>query len=158
MIEKMLKRLFVLLGAVVIISAANLTANAQSRKSVSAAEVTGTFRDYFGGRFKGNYNEIKILALGRGLVKISFGLTYPFIDGTGNMSANVGEASGEATISGDEAVYENKEFGECRIVVKFVKSGSIRVTQQGTDGNCGFGFDVSASGDYKKTSRAKPKF
>lgn len=153
----MLNRLFVLLGAATIIGGANLAANAQSRKSVSAAEVTGTFRDYFGGKFKGNYNEIKILALGKGRVKISFGLTYPFIDGTGNMSANVGEASGEATISGDEAVYENKEFGDCRIIIKFIKLGTIRITQQGTDGNCGFGFNVSASGDYKKISRTKPK-
>lgn len=157
MLKQMLKKLFVLFGAVSIVCLIALESNAQSRRAVSAAEVTGTFRDYFGGKYKGNYNEIKILALGKGKLKIFFGLTYPFVDGTGNLSANVGEAAGAATIAGDEAVYNNED-GDCRIVIKFVKPGTIRVTQEGADSQCGFGFNVSASGDYKKVRAAKPKF
>jgi hypothetical protein len=130
----------------------------QSRKAVGAAEVNGTFRDYFGGKFKGNYNEIKILALGKGKLKVYFGLTYPHIDGTGAMSANVGEAEGEAIIDGDTAVYSSNEFGACKITIKFVKPGTIKVDQEGTDSECGFGFNVSATGTYKKASAAKPKF
>ena len=132
--------------------------NAQNRKSVSAAEVNGTFRDYFGGKFKGSYNEIKILALGKGKLKVSFGLTYPYVDGTGGLMANVGEAEGEATIEGDTAIYTSDESGECRITIKFVRAGLIRVGQEGTDSNCGFGLNVSAGGVYKKVSGARPKF
>lgn len=131
---------------------------AQTRKAVSGAEATGTFRDYFSGKFKGNYNEIKILALGKGKLKVSFDLTYPHRDAQGEMTANMGSAEGEATISGDTAVYKNSEYGECKIMIKFIKPGTIKVSQEGTDGDCGFGFNVNAGGTYKKVSGAKPKF
>lgn len=131
----------------------------QARKSVSGAEVTGTFREYFSGRFKGNYNEIKILALGKGKLRISFDLVYPHLDGTGQMTANVGQALGEATIEGDEAVYTNNENGnKCTIRIKFVKPGTIEVNEEDSDSGCGFGYNVYASGTYKKASGAKPKF
>ncbi len=133
-------------------------ANAQTRKAVGAAEVNGTFRSYFSGRTKGSYEEIKILSVGKGKLKISFELTYPYLDGTGQMSANVGEATGEAEIEGDTAVYESTEFGQCKITVKFVKPGAIKVTQTGNDTDCGFGHNVNASGDYKKISGRRPKF
>lgn len=129
-----------------------------ARKSVGAAEVTGTFRDYFSGKFKGSYNEIKILALGKGKLKVSFNLTYPFIDGTGGLTANTGEAEGTADISGDTAIFAPGEFGDCKITIKFVKPGTINVDQSGADSQCGFGFNVSSSGAYRKTASAKPKF
>src|SRR4051812_30248086 len=49
------------------------------RKAVSGTEVTGTFRSYYIGKFKGNYNEILIQALGGNKLKIEMGLTYPFV-------------------------------------------------------------------------------
>lgn len=131
---------------------------AQNRKAVGAAEVNGTFRDYFTGKNKGSYNEIKILALGKGKLKVSFELIYPYQTASGEATANMGSAEGEAMIEGDTAVYSSSEFGECRITIKFVKPGQIKVTQSGTDAQCGFGFNVSADGTYKKTSGAKPKF
>ncbi len=131
---------------------------AQTRKSVSAAEMNGTFRSFFGGKAKGSYDEVKILALGKGRLRISFELVYPYIDGTGGQSANMGEADGTATIEGDTAVYSSDEFGQCRITVKFVKPGEIKITQSGSDSECGFGHNVTADGTYKKTSSAKPKF
>lgn len=131
---------------------------AQNRKAVSGAEVTGTFRDYFNGKFKGSHNEIKILALGKGKIKVSFDLLYPHLDAEGKMTANMGAAEGEATISGDTAIYSSDEFGECKITIKFVKPGIIKVRQESTDSECGFGFNVNAEGTYKKTSGAKPKF
>lgn len=139
------------------LSAKNTIAQSSS-KAVGAAEVNGTFRDYFGGKAKGSYNEIKILALGKGKLKIHFDLIYPYIDGTGAMSANMGEAEGTAEIAGDTAVYINEEFGQCKITIKFTKAGTIKVTQNGTDGECGFGHNVSAGGTYKKFSGAKPRF
>jgi hypothetical protein len=130
---------------------------AQNRKSVSAAEVTGTFRSPFTGRFKGSHNEIKILALGRGKLKVSFELIYPYISG-GELAANTGTAEGEAIIVGDTAIYTTEEFGSCKITIKFVKPGTIKVTQGVSESQCGFGFNVSADGTYKKVSGAKPKF
>lgn len=123
---------------------------------VSGAEATGSFRSYFKGIYKGSYNEIKILPLGNGKLKIAFSLLYPHQDGTGDLTANTGEASGIAKIDGDTAVYESDEYGVCKITIKFVKLGLIKVSQEG--GDCGFGFNVTADGNYKRASAKKPKF
>ena len=72
--------------------------------------------------------------------------------------ANVGAADGMATIEGDTAIFSPAENGQCKITIKFVKRGTIEVTQSGADSECGFGFNVSARGAYKKSSSAKPKF
>ena len=133
--------------------------NAQtSRKAVGAAEVNGTFRSHFTGKAKGSFDEIKILALGKGKLKIHFDLVYPYIDGAGEQSANMGEAEGIAEIVGDTAIYTNEDFGQCRITIKFVKPGTIKVSQSGSDAECGFSHNVSADGTYKKFSGAQPKF
>jgi hypothetical protein len=129
-----------------------------SRKSVSAAEVTGTFRRAFTGKFHGSSSEIRIISIGRGKLKVAFDLTYPYEIGDGELTANTGTADGEATINGDTAVYSSNEFGPCRITIKFVRPGQIKVTQNGADADCGFGHNVSADGAYKKASSAKPKF
>jgi hypothetical protein len=137
-----------------------VNSNAQtSRASVKATEANGTFRSYFGGKYKGNYNEIKILALGNNKLKVRFDLTYPYIDGTGSLMANTGEAEGVAQINGDTAVYSTEdEYGKCAITIKFVKPGQIEVTEKSENSGCGFGFNVSSGGVYKKVSGAKPKF
>lgn len=152
-----MKRLVILASLLFMFSAVGAV-NAQNRKSVGAAEVNGTFRQYFSGKFKGSHNEIKILALGKGKLRVSFELIYPYITGAGEKSANMGTAEGEAIIEGDTAIYSSDEFGQCKITIKFVKAGTIEVTQNGTDAECGFGFNVSAGGTYKKSSGAKPKF
>ena len=131
--------------------------NAQTRQSVSASEVNGTFRDYFEGKYKGNFNEVKILALGKGKLRVAFQLVYPFTDGTGALSANTGEANGTATIEGDTATFSPDETDGCVITIKFVKRGTIIVSQEGV-GECGFGLNVNSQGTYKKSSSAKPKF
>ena len=128
-----------------------------SRKSVSGAEVTGTFRYGFTGKFRGNYSDIKIQALGNGKVRVGFELTYPYMAGKEPM-ANVGTGGGVALIDGDTAVYETSEFGSCKITIKFLRPGIIDVSQEQEGGGCGFGFNVSADGRYKKISSKKPKF
>ena len=152
-----MKKLLILASLVFIFSAISAV-NAQDRKSVSAAEVNGTFRSYFSGKFKGSYNEVKILALGKGKLRVAFELIHPYIDGTGGMMANAGTADGTATIEGDTATFSPAENGQCEITIKFVRRGSIEVTQSGVDSECGFGHNVNAAGAYKKTSRAKPRF
>lgn len=151
-----MKKLLIFASLILLFSATR--ANTQNRKSVSAAEVNGTFRSFFDGKFKGIYNEIKILALGKGKLQVAFELTYPCIDGTGGLMANVGSADGPATIEGDTAIFSPDENGQCKITIKYVKRGTIEVTQSGANSECGFGFNVSASGTYNKSSSAKPKF
>ena len=151
---KILFMLFVLF--VTCILAGNSDAQT-ARKAVGAAETNGTFRDYFTGKLRGNYNEIRILSIGKNKLRVAFNLTYPYVDATGEMTANVGEADGEATIVGDTATFSPEETNDCTITVKFVKPGTSRVKQNGGS-ECGFGFNVSASGTYRKTSAAKPRF
>lgn len=140
-------------------SAAMFAVAQTSRKSVSGAEVTGTFKmSFIGAKYKGMTNDLYIQALGKGKLKISFDLVYPYTMNNGEASVNMGSLTGEASIVGDTAVYESDEFGPCKITIKFVRPGQVKVTQDGEDFDCGFGHNVRAAGTYKKTSSAKPKF
>lgn len=147
-----------LIGAGLLCLLAVGSVSAQNRKAVNAAEVNGTFRSYFGGKFKGSYNEVKILSLGKGRLRVAFQLVYPYVDGAGEMTANVGTADGTALIKGDTAVYSPDGGEQCVINIKFVKRGAIEITQSETSSDCGFGHNVTADGNYRKASGAKPKF
>src|SRR5262245_60577020 len=127
------------------------------RKAVSGAEVTGTFRSYFS-KPKDTYNEILIQALGGNKLKIEMKLIYPY-KVQGEWTVNFGDASGEAVIQGDTAVFMPDNNESCKIMLKFSRAGTLIVTSQ-TAGSfdCGFGHNVSADGRYKKVSGAKPKF
>ena len=155
----MMKTLLLVLCSVVFTGLVAQSSLAQtSRKSVSAAEVNGTFRMKFKGEFRDSSNEIKILAKGGGKLRIAMELLYPYRLPSGELSANMGELDGEATIMGDTAVYESSEFGKCKITIKFVRPGTIKVTQEGADADCGFGHNVMSGGTYRKFSSRKPKF
>ena len=129
-----------------------------SRKSVSAAEVNGTFKMSFSGKYRGLSNEIKILALGGGKLRVAMDLVYPYTMRNGEISVNMGTLDAEASISGDTSVYESSEFGPCRITIKFLRPGRIKVVQDGTDADCGFGHNVFSQGNYRKVSGKKPNF
>ncbi len=129
-----------------------------SRPSVKAAEVNGTFKMNFRGKYKKMSNEIKILALGRGKIRFAMDLIYPYTLRNGEISVNMGGLDGEASIAGDTAVYESEEFGRCKITFKFVKPGSLKIFQDGTDAGCGFGHNVTSDGTYRKVSGRKPTF
>jgi hypothetical protein len=124
------------------------TANAGER-SVAGAEATGTYRDVEGS------SEIRILALGHGKLKVQLALVYEFKSGDGLM-ANLGDASGEATIENDVAVFVPEGFGACKITMTFLPNGKLKVEQQGEE--CGFGHNVYANGTFRKISKSKPKF
>ncbi len=130
---------------------------AQSRKIVDAAEINGTFRDYFDAKSKKSFNEIKIQSTGKGKLRVNFRLLYPDLSGGGNVG-NSGNADGAATLSGNTATFFLSGFERCKITIRFVKPGQIKVVQKGNDIDCGFGANVSASGTYKKIGGAKPKF
>ena len=124
------------------------TATAGER-SVTAAEATGTYRDA-----KSN-SEIRILALGHGKLRVQLALVYEFKSGEGPM-ANLGDASGEATIENDIAVFVPEGFGDCKITMTFLPNDKLKVAQQGEE--CGFGHNVRADATFRKISNRKPKF
>ncbi len=155
----MSKSLFLILGVFAVTAFWSVAANAQTgRKSVPATEVNGTFRHSFTGKYKGSSSEIKIYALGGGKLHIGMDLIYPYTMQNGELMANTGELDGKAAITGDVAVYESEEQGKCRITIKFVRPGTIKVTQDGEDFSCGFGHNVSSDGTYTKISSKKPNF
>jgi hypothetical protein len=154
----MRKQLFSLLYAVACLMVfADASGAQKSRTRVSAGEVNGTFRSYFSGKFKSQSNDLKIYALGGGKLHIAFDLVYPYVV-NGELSANMGYLDGQAAIKGDIAIYESNEFGPCKITIKFIKPGTVKVTQDGTDAACGFGHNVMSDGIYRKVSGRKPKF
>ncbi len=152
-------RSLILISALSVLMIVPATASAQaSRTRVSAAEVNGTFRMNFRGKYKEMSNEIKVLALGGGKVRIALDLIYPYTLNDGEMTVNLGSLDGEASIEADTAVYRSAEFGECQITFKFVRPGTLRITQDGSDADCGFGRNVTSEGSYRKVSSKKPKF
>jgi hypothetical protein len=120
---------------------------AHAQKDVTASQVNGTW--------KYRNNEFKIWALGEQKLQIEFSGVYEYKTGSGEPTANTGEGSGTARIEGDTAIFKPEGAeDECKITLKFA-NGKLVVTQEGI---CGFGFNVTAAGTYKKSSSKKPKF
>ena len=118
----------------------------QKPKIVTAAQANGVYSSYD--------NEIRILALGNNKLKVSFDGVYHTI----SKSVNTGYASGEATIEGNVAVLELREWGPCKITMVFLPRNRLKVTQEGDSPDCGFGHNVRADGTYRKIRGGKPKF
>jgi len=123
-----------------------VTVQADSDKSVTAAQVNGTW--------KMKRAEFKIWALGKQRLRIDFSGVYEYKTPQGP-TANEGVGSGVATIEGDTAIFKPEGAEEeCQITLKFTRDKLV-VTQTGI---CGFGHNVTAAGTYKKVSTEKPKF
>ncbi len=133
------------------------SAASAQRTSVGKDEVTGTFRLYFDGGSKGGFNEAKISALGEGKLEVSLNLTYPYKDSRGKMTANFGAAEGAADITGDTAVFSPEGTETCKITIKFVKPGQIKITEDGGENGCGFGRNVYSDGIYIKLKSKKKR-
>ena len=115
---------------------------------VTAAQANGTYRS--------GSNEIKILALGHNKLRIQMDLSWEHKTPDGPM-ANVGEAHGEATIENDVATFRPEGTEDCTITIKFLRGNKIDVSEDHML-NCGFGFNVSSAGRYRKIRAGKPKF
>ena len=120
----------------------------QTPRIVTAAQANGTY-DY-------RQNEIKILALGHQKLRIQMDLIYAYKSSMGPM-ANTGEASGEATIENDTAIFYPSDNQRCKITIKFLPGNKIKVSEENTI-DCGFGMNVTSAGTYTKTKAGKPKF
>jgi hypothetical protein len=136
----------IFISGLCLVAASILTMQAASDKSVTAAQVNGTWQRKWG--------EFKIWALGHQRLQVEFSGVYEYKTPQGP-SANSGEGSGIATIEGDTAIFKPEGAEEeCQITLKFTGEKLV-VTQTGF---CGFGHNVSAAGTYKKVSAKKPKF
>lgn len=120
----------------------------QTPRIVTATQANGTYRY--------RENEIKILALGHNKLRIQMELTYVYKTSYGP-SANTGEASGEATIENDIAVFYPSDNQKCKITIKFLPGNKIKVSEANTM-DCGFGMNVTSEGTYTKIKGGKPKF
>jgi hypothetical protein len=115
------------------------------RKIVTAAQANGVYRYY--------QSEFRILALGNHKLKVQFDGIYMTLA----KSPNMGYAMGEAIIDGNVATFKPPDFEQCTINIVFLP-GRIKVTQEGSDADCGFGHNVNATGTYRKIRGGKPKF
>ena len=121
----------------------------QSAKVVTGARANGTYR------YRGS--EIRMLALGHNKLRVQLDLIYEYKSRYGPM-ANIGWATGEATIENDTAIFHPLYFPECTITIKFLAGNKIKVTQDHDAAECGFGHHVFADGTYAKVKAGKPKF
>src|SRR5262245_530600 len=93
--------------ALCLAAASIVTTQAESEKSVTAAQVNGIW--------KTKHAEFKIWALGHQQLQVQFSGVYEYSTPQGP-SANEGEGSGIATIEGDIATFKPEGAGEeCRI-------------------------------------------
>ncbi len=112
---------------------------------VTAAQANGVYRYY--------KSEFRILALGHGKLKVQFDGVYTTL----SKSINMGYAMGEAKIEGNVATFKPPDTERCEITLVFLPN-RLRVTQEGSDADCGFGHNVYAAGTYRKIRSGKPKF
>ncbi|HMG76475.1 MAG TPA: hypothetical protein VK582_23570 [Pyrinomonadaceae bacterium] len=115
------------------------------KQIVTAAQANGVYR-YF-------KSEFRILALGPNKLKVQFDGVYT----TRAKSINTGYAMGEAIIDGNIATFKPPDTEHCEITLVFLP-GKLKVIQDGSDADCGFGHNVNATGTYEKIRTGKPKF
>jgi len=115
------------------------------KQVVTAAQANGVYRFY--------KSEFRILALGQNKLKVQFDGIYMTV----SKSPNMGYAMGEAIIDGNIATFKPPDTERCEITLVFLPN-KLKVTQDGSDFECGFGHNVYATGTYRKIRGGKPKF
>jgi hypothetical protein len=115
------------------------------KQIVTAAQANGVYRYY--------QSEFRILALGHNKLKVQFDGIYMTLA----KSPNMGYAMGEATIDGNIATFKPPDTERCEITLVFLRN-KLKVMQDGSDADCGFGHNVNATGTYRKIRGGKPKF
>ncbi len=150
---KPMKKTFLLIA---FIAASPLSTSAQAprvptppkppqKQIVTAAQANGVYRYY--------KSEFRILALRHNKLKVQFDGVYTTLA----KSINMGYAMGEAIIDGNIATFKPPDTERCEITLVFLP-GKLKVVQDGSDADCGFGHNVNATGTYRKIRGGKPKF
>jgi hypothetical protein len=109
--------------------------------------------DQINGLYRYGRNDFRILALGRHKLKVQFNGEWMTRGGY----PNIGEAIGEATIAGNVATFTPGDTTACKITMTFL-TNRMKVEQEGTDADCGFGHNVMTTGTYRRVKRGRPKF
>ncbi len=117
----------------------------QKHRIVTAAQANGVYQYY--------KSEFRILALGHNKLKVQFDGIYMTV----SKSPNMGYAMGEAIIDGNVATFKPPDTERCEITLVFLPN-KLKVMQDGSDADCGFGHNVVATGTYQKIRGGKPKF
>lgn len=117
----------------------------KNQKIVTASQVDGVYRYY--------QSEFRILALGHNKLKVQFDGVYMTVSRT----PNLGTATGEAVIDGNVATFKPEDTQQCEITLVFLPN-KLKVVQEGSDFDCGFGHNVNSTGTYRKIKSGKPKF
>lgn len=139
-----------LLAPVIILLLVSLNATSQTTllKYPKKQSVTGQYR-LRKGEFR-NWLDVRQLPGG----KIKFALIALWVSPNNPQNIHNGELHGVVPLVGGVAIYES---GTCRITMKF-SSSKVAVTERDENGDCGFGANVTAVGNYRKVSSKSPKF
>ena len=109
--------------------------------------------DQLNGIYRNGGNEFRILSQGPKKLKVQFNGEWMTRWGY----PNLGQATSEATLEGNVATFTPGEAPKCKITLVFL-SNRVKVTQEGTDADCGFGRNVMATGTYRRIKGGRPRF
>lgn len=115
-------------------------------RKVTAAQINGVYQY--------RRNDFRVLALGHNQLKVQFNGEWMTLGGY----PNIGEAIGEATITGNVATFIPGDTTKCKITMTFLPPNKMVVAEEGNDADCGFGHNVMATGTYRRVKAGKPKF
>jgi hypothetical protein len=76
--------------------------------------------------------------------------------GPGEGQVNTGFACGTLKLKDSKAVYKSTTYGDCEITMNFLP-GKVNVAQKEGSLSCGFGFNVEATGLYRRISSKTPQ-
>lgn len=131
---------------------------APSVKTAGNIQFTGTYSFNWGGGSAEGKAGGKLLVKQISDKEINFAL---FLSGAAPDSDSGKIYSEKAVISGNSAIYENGEFGDCKFEIIFdTDEAVIQAVDSASSGGteCGFGQSVDAAGVYEKIDRKAPVF
>lgn len=113
-------------------------------------DLTGTYQYSYGE--EAGSGEIKVVQISPDRIEFAVSAV------TGGPAYNVAQLQKMALeLKGNQALYENKEFGKCRLRFVFVPNGIV-VDYVDEAYECGFGNAATAAGSYIRTNAQKPTF
>ncbi|HEU0013503.1 MAG TPA: hypothetical protein VFQ45_07450 [Longimicrobium sp.] len=133
-------------------------APAAAQPADAAARFNGTWKVRIGGEEDGGHEangEFKLWALDEHRLRVEFYGNFIYKTGIGRV-VNNGSASAVAIVRQGKAFFRADEEGECRFSMRVRRTTDLVVRQSGYN-NC-FGFNVTATGRYRRTSTARPTF
>jgi hypothetical protein len=141
----MLKRTILLIVLIMLVQTDS--AQMQSR-SARVRSVTGHYRT----RHPELRNSLEVQQLAG--EKIKFHILALWVSANNPDNIHNGELQGIIPVKDNVALYESDN---CKVTIRFTPSGAM-VTQADEVGDCDFGANVTAAGNYRKLDSRRPKF